>query len=242
MNLAPAIILIIVAAVVGYVLGLIDSRLTASVRNKLEENTTASTAAADQSVVEDRNKLGEHTVLKVTIDQTLKWHLELDKVRLENPSEMSSDQRQRMLNLVAQIRPWIDGKEVQTSAPLPTPQPIPELPPLKMPRPAIAAQTPIPNVSGPRIDPLRGLRSLLNNDVKVPNKPQGVSIVMMIDEVLQARLLGTSLLSKGIRLEEGSMGEVIVFVGRERYDGVDAVPDPEIRAIIKTSISDWEKK
>jgi len=31
-------------------------------------------------------------------------------------------------------------------------------------------------------------------------------------------------------------------VGRERYDSVDAVPDPEIRAIIKTSISDWEKK
>ena len=89
---------------------------------------------------------------------------------------------------------------------------------------------------------MRGLRSLLKSDVKAPGEGKGVSIVAMIDEVLQAKLLGTTLLAKGIRLEEGSSGEVIVYVGFDRYSGVDAVPDPEIRAIIKSAISDWEKK
>jgi hypothetical protein len=64
----------------------------------------------------------------------------------------------------------------------------------------------------------------------------------MIDEVLQTKLSGTQLMDKAIRLEDGPMGEVIVCVGSQRYDGVGAVPDPEIRDIIKAAITEWERK
>jgi hypothetical protein len=237
MNLAPAIILIVVAAVVGYVLGIIDSRITASLKKKVEENSAAAAASPTNA---DQNRLGEHTVLRVTIDQTLKWHLELDKVQVDDPNEISVEQRQRLINLVTQIKPWMDGKSGPGSAPLPTPQAAPERPTLK----SLSAVQPVlpPNNPAPKVDALRGLRSLLNNEIKTPGKDKSNSIVTMIDEVLQAKLLGTSLLSKSIRLEEGDMGEVIVFVGKERYSAVDDVPEPEIRAIIKSAISDWEKK
>ena len=83
---------------------------------------------------------------------------------------------------------------------------------------------------------------MLNGELKSANEIKSTSIVAMIDEVLQAKLLSSPLLSKGIRLEEGSFGEVVVFVGTNHYPGVDAVPDPEIQAIIKSAIADWEKK
>jgi hypothetical protein len=240
MTLAPAIILIIVAAIAGYVLGIIDSRLTASVQKKMADSAPATTGEA-QPAVNDQNKPGEHVVLKVSIDLALKWHLELDKIRIEDFSQMNAEQRQRLVNIVMQIRPWIDGKPVSTDAPLPVPQPAPEVPSVKTLMATSLAQPPISSPA-PRVDPLRGLRSLLKNEVKIPGESKSTSIVAMIDEVLQAKLMGTTLFSQGIRLEEGPMGEVIVIVGRNKYQGVDAVPEPEIRAIIKSAISDWEKK
>lgn len=242
MNLTPAIILIVVAAIVGYVLGIIDSRITASLRKKTEDHDSTKTAAA-QPAAEEKNRLGEHTVLRVTIDQAIKWHVELDKVQVDDPNEMNPDQRQRLINIVMQLRPWIDGKSAQTSAPMPTPQPImPEPAPMRSPVSAIPANTSVASTPAPKINALRGLRSLLNNEVKSPGEMKSMSIVAMIDEVLQAKLQSSTLYNRNIRLEEGSMGEVIVYVGANRYTGVDAVPDEEIRALIKSAINDWEKK
>ena len=64
----------------------------------------------------------------------------------------------------------------------------------------------------------------------------------MIDEVLQAKLLGTPLMEKSIRLEEGPTGGVIVCVGSQQYTAIDSIPEPEIREVIKAAITAWEKK
>jgi hypothetical protein len=241
MTLGPAIILIIVAAIAGYVVGIIDSRMTTAVQKKISDDTAAKNASLTAANAEEQERVGEHVVLKVSIDKALKWRLDLDGKRLDDPNTMSAEQRQRVVNVVVQMRPWIDGKPAQVAAP--QPEPVPEaLPSLRSLSTINPTQTAIPITPQPRVDPMRGLRSLLKSEVKAPGEGRGVSIVTMIDEVLQAKLLGTTLLNKGIRLEEGSSGEVIVYVGFDRYSGVDAVPDPEIRAIIKAAISDWEKK
>lgn len=238
MELTPAIILIIVAVIAGYVIGIVDSRITASLRKKTEDKAGATPSPAPQPAAEEKNRLGEHTVLRVSIDQALKWHIDLDKVQVDDPNTISAEQRQRLVSLITQIRPWIDGKAGQTitSPPAATE---PELPPAMT--PSLAPKTPAASSSpAPKIDPMRGLRSLLNNEIKTPAKT--ASIVTMIDDVLQARLLNSPLLTRSIRLEEGRTGELIVLVGSTRYNSVDEVPEPEIRAIIKTAISDWEKK
>ena len=63
-----------------------------------------------------------------------------------------------------------------------------------------------------------------------------------IDSVLQARLEGTALADRGIFLTQSPEGGVIVYVGLTRYNGVDDVPDPEIKAAIRAAISEWEDK
>jgi len=238
MDIFPAIILIAVAAVAGYFIGIYDGRMTAALLKKAED-AKAATENASEAGIRDSNLPGEHTVLKVTIDNALKWHLELDKTRLDNPEAISPEQRQRMVNVVVQMRPWLDGKPV-SAAPIMNMQPSTPEPPsfntLK------TTTTPPPSATAPKIDPMRGFRSLLHNEIKKPEEQKNTSIVAMIDEVLQAKLLNTSLTAKDIRLEDGPLGEVIVWVGAQRYAGVNAVPEPEIRDMIKSAISDWEKK
>ena len=107
----------------------------------------------------------------------------------------------------------------------------------------MAASTVMPIPANPlKIDAMRGFRSLLKNDIRDPEKQKGTSLVALIDEVLQAKILNSPNINKMIRLEDGPLGEVIVCVGSQRYNGVNAVPDPEIREIIQEAIADWEKK
>lgn len=240
-GIGPVIILVFVAVAAGYVLRIFDSRLTQAVQKEWK--------ADSKPVVEtpkEQNVAGEHTVLKVTVDPAIKWHLELDGSRLEDPTALTAEQRQRMVSVVVQMRPWIDGKAAPAAVPAPAPAPVPASPPeLPAQKPLTAAQVaqiPVPPPPPPKIDAIHGLRTLLKNEIKTPDQMKSLSIVAMIDDVLQAKLPGTPYAAKGIRLEEGTLGEVVVYVGVSRYSGVDAVPDPEIQAIIKAAIKDWEKK
>ena len=62
------------------------------------------------------------------------------------------------------------------------------------------------------------------------------------DAVLQEKLAAGDYGGKFICLEEGRSGEVVVIVGAQRYDSIDAVPDPAIRGVIREAISEWEKR
>jgi hypothetical protein len=68
------------------------------------------------------------------------------------------------------------------------------------------------------------------------------SIVEQIDAILHAQLAGTPLMEKGIRLQESPEGGVIVWVGINKYQGLEDVPDDQIKAVIRAAISAWENK
>jgi hypothetical protein len=68
------------------------------------------------------------------------------------------------------------------------------------------------------------------------------SIVGQIDAILQERLAGTSLSERGVFLTQSPEGGVSVYIGLTRYNGIDDVPDPEIKAAIRAAITEWETK
>jgi len=68
------------------------------------------------------------------------------------------------------------------------------------------------------------------------------SMVSQIDAILQTRLIGTPLESRGIFLTQSPEGGVNVYVGLTRYGGIDEVPEPEIKAAIRAAITEWENK
>jgi len=165
--------------------------------------------------------------------------LDLDGIRV-NTSAMTADQRKRLIEMLNVIRPWLEGRPAPTPPPASIPVPAPIVAPstqLKAsptPAPAPQASTPAPQIPPARQQPAAAKDA--------PPAPAPLGIVGQIDSVLQARLVGTPLEGRGISLGNSPEGGVLVYVGSEKYQGVDDVPDPQIKAAIRAAISEWENK
>jgi hypothetical protein len=158
--------------------------------------------------------------------------LDLDGTRV-NTSSLSSEQRKRLIEMLNFIRPWLENKPapapaMTTPAPHPSPSPVASAPSNSRPAGQPIAQTQDKSAAPAAKD-------------ERPAAPSN-SIVAQIDSILQERLVGTSLEGRGIFLAQSPEGGVNVYVGLTRYNGVDDVPDPEIKAAIRAAISEWENR
>ncbi len=153
--------------------------------------------------------------------------LDLDGARV-NTASLSSDQRKRLIEMLNLMRPWLEGKPA--SAPVSTTPPPPQPKPVPSPQTAPVSSTSPAGTKAP---------SMAKEDR--PVAPAN-SIVGQIDAILQMRLEGTPLEERGIFLAQSPEGGVMVYVGLTKYMGVEAVPDPEIKAAIRAAISEWESK
>ena len=153
--------------------------------------------------------------------------LELDN-RPVNTSALTSDQRSRLIEMLTMMRPWLEGKPAASPA-APSPS---------RPRPAPPTGTPVSQpvfeTSTPQAPPL------VDTEDEEHAGPQ--SMVMQIDHILQSRLVGTPLEDKGIRLMESIQGGVQVWVGMNKFESIDDVPDNEIQQAIRAAIAEWENK
>lgn len=163
--------------------------------------------------------------------------LDLDGVRADTTS-LTADQRKRLIEMLTLIRPWLEGK----------PAPAPAAPPSLRPQPMSAASTPIHSAPKPTPQPVA--REMAASSPARPaasekddrSAPPATGIVGQIDYILQARLVGTPLEGRGIYLSNSPEGGVIVNVGLQKFNGIDEVIDPEIRAALRAAITEWENK
>ena len=75
--------------------------------------------------------------------------------------------------------------------------------------------------------------------------PEPLSIAAQVDEIVQEMLAdpaqgSASLRAKGVRLMELPGKGMVVMVGLEQYEGVEAVPDPEVKALLRAAVARWE--
>ncbi len=106
-------------------------------------------------------------------------------------------------------------------------------------QPVASPQTPLMPVS-PTEQVSRPLQPAKKPEAEKPLA--SLSIVQQIDTVLQERLLNTPLEKSGLRLQESSQGGVEVYVGSQKFDSIDEVPDAGIKATIRAAIAAWEEK
>ena len=97
-------------------------------------------------------------------------------------------------------------------------------------------------------EPVTVGQALLSNPFKIKAPPASQkpasapkSIVEQIDEIFQAKLVGTPLESQNIQLKE-SINGMTILIGSYKYEGIDAVPDPTVRNLIKESAREWNEK
>jgi hypothetical protein len=164
---------------------------------------------------------GDVQVFRAWRTRSNKVWLEMDGLRLENKDALQAEQRQRLISVVLDLRPWLEAA-----------------------RPSLPSAAPDPVTSQQIVQPLT---------VVSPDKPKGKavegvkpipilkSIVEQIDDVLQVKILASPFNDREIGLVEGPGGTVIVKDGMNRYEGIDTVPDPEIKALIRQAVAEWEK-
>jgi hypothetical protein len=90
-----------------------------------------------------------------------------------------------------------------------------------------------------RVDVSEIVARAVNPKKKVKEKPK--SIVEQVDEILQKRLANSPFRNRLIRLVDAPGGGIEVLVDAKKYEGVDDVPDPEVRNFIQECAKEWEE-
>ncbi len=213
----------------GYFFGLFEGRGQGHKKAKAEE-------AEKPKPVSIVRTVDDPGVLRLKVEDN-NYKLDMDGTRV-NTSALSADQRKRLIDLLTAIRPWLEGKPAPMPASSPPPastttgKPASEQFIFSTPEPVI---TPIPA----RLD----IGSLLRPKPKETKPVEApTSMVQQIDAILQQHVINTQFANIGLSLEESSDGGVLVKIGERAYQGVGDVPDPQIKAVIQTAITEWEKK
>ncbi len=247
LNLTP-ILIPLLALLVGWAIGFFDSNMRTSKKIKLaEDSAQGAIKEAEDKIAEAQAKLASIPDGPVAMDdsglmriknENGRLTLELDGVRV-NTSAITIDQRKRLVEMLNAMRPWLEGKPASTPIHrTPPPQPLPSADD-RQGTPAIVIAPPR-NDMQPQASASKPSSSTKKKDVESEAAP--TSIVGQINAILQTRILNTPLETKGVSLMESSTGGVNVYVGIQRYEAIDDVPDEEIRATIRAAIAEWENK
>lgn len=224
------VIIPLAALIVGWLIGFFDSNMRSS--KKIKEADARAQAAIndakaklDQAVAAAAASLGRDSLLRLSLDQTGRPQLDLDG-QPANVAALSPEQRKRLIELMVTMRPWIEAApSTSTAQPRPAPQPAPRPAPPAAAAPAWPQPGTVPAApAGP------------------PEIAAPTTMVGQIDAILQAKLAGSSLAARGVRLIESPDGGVSVMVGLQRFAGVGEVPDAEVQAAIRAAIAEWEKR
>jgi hypothetical protein len=229
-NPVIAIVLAIGAMFFGYFFGLMEGRGQGEKKRRTEESEKKETEPASEPLppASPPAPPDEVPVLDVSMDNAGQLRLKLDGERIE-AATLIPEQRKRMIAVLTQLRPLLET---------PTPAPPPARP-----QPASSPKEASPSGTMPVSTPSSSL-GLAPLPAKANDEPVTApqSIVEQIDSILQAQMVGTPLIEKGIRLQESPEGGVIVWVGINKYEGVAEVPDEQIQAAIRAAIAVWENK
>ena len=144
------------------------------------------------------------------------------------------EDRQRMTALAGEWLRWL-GAPAPT-APTPAPAPVPAAAPL--PAAPAAAEPAKPSLS---LNPLKGLMP-----AKKPAEPEvkaaPTSIAGQIDEILQEILEKAPEGTPPVRLMDDPREGVVVWVGAQKFLGVDTITDPLARKLVQTAVAEWERR
>jgi hypothetical protein len=181
-------------------------------------------------------------------------------------SALTFEQRSQVQRLALDLNAWLGNPIV--GQPPPPAEVVAEPLPFALPspilftssgtsQPAVVAPTPtastlplvasaLPRDPGPEkplkfsMNPVDMVKTVQGNWDKSKNSAVGSkSIIAEVDTILQNKIIGTPFEKRGIRLLEKPDHTMLIEIGLNKYDGIEAIPSEEIRELIRTCVSEW---
>jgi hypothetical protein len=224
--MVPSLTIILFLALLFVAVGFIAGALIVLARNEYEKNHTPNPQG-------DSKPIHENESLHLWMDpKTGRLQGVWNGNAITHPKHLPADERRQLAALLAE---WITALSEDPVPPAPPATPASEqaasIPPVRTEAPARPAPPTAPAAKPAAAKP----------DRPAP-EPMATSIVAQINQILQEQIEGSALQARSIRLAEDLKDGVIVYVGLERYRGIDTVEDPEVRAAIRTAAAEWERR
>jgi hypothetical protein len=206
-------------------IGLVVGFLVAALIFSLRRESTPKQAPKQQLLSDADNKVdlwregGEQRLV-----------VEMNGVSYDQESKLRAEQRRTLESLVRELQTWL-GRPTSAAAIAVPHQPVKSEP---------AKEQPVDSQEGPSRNPLKIFGGVLQPQKESDVDELDLSIVAQIDQILQTRLEELHLEDKGIQLVEGPDQGMIIEIGLDKYTEIEAIPDEEIRQLIRASVADWE--
>lgn len=106
---------------------------------------------------------------------------------------------------------------------------------------------PVEDVTG--VEPATELEELANTGTMPDESPEPLpvtdvrelTVTEQVNEKMQSLLIGTSLENENISLVDDQADGVIIKIGQEEFRGVESVPFPQVRELIRQSVQLWKQ-
>jgi hypothetical protein len=169
---------------------------------------------------------------------------ELDGEFYRDTNTLSTDQKTRVLKLLTLWKEWAEQEKF--TIPASEPRIEPELEKETIPARIESPVKPF-KIEQDEFDAVSELQQAYDIQEEREIAPEPVqnrelSITEQISKVLDEMLEGTPLKEKGVKLIENQQNGVDVWVGLDKYSGIDAVPDPAVKDMIRAAVLRWEQE
>ena len=225
MDLTAGILLTVIGLVIGVLVGILVSGMRKGETAETPSGETLPTADLVEVTRLWRDRRSGRLVVEV------------NKRQYKVVGDLNPVWRDRLRAVSSDLRTWLGifpGESPANAAP--AEQPPSGLKPDQPVQPELTVEA-----SRPGINPMR----LFARAIQEMDKPKidlsPASIAAQIDEILQRKLEDSPLEGRSIRLMELPGQGMVVMVGLDKYDDVDAVPDQEARRLIREAVAEWEK-
>ena len=219
-------IFLVLAAVIGLLVGLLVANLTSSRDSR--------SSAAEEPPREMQKKGFAEAVRLWYSPSGKKFITQLDGDYYNDFLTLSPEQKSRVIKLLTLWSYWT-GELPKSEARQTTVKSVPtEEQTTNETAPAQAVL--VPAVA----EVIRAVEEGSVDDKAEADKPQTIAgqISLIIDRLLE----NSPLKEKGIKLIENNTQGVDVWVGLEKFDGIDAIPYPEVQQLIRQAVTLWEKE
>jgi hypothetical protein len=76
----------------------------------------------------------------------------------------------------------------------------------------------------------------------LPVEDRPKTIAGQISLIIEKMLIDSPIKEKGIKLIENDHHGVDVWIGLEKFDGIDAIPYPDVQQLIREAVAQWERE